>query len=80
MRKQSAERFQLPHNDPVQRMAFYMTLADKSPLADRIRASAEQLGELKYPVTLKHLGDAPRGLNKSERAELARWIDTLDRL
>jgi len=73
-------RFQPPHNDPVQRLAIYMTMANKSPLANRIRASAERLGEMKYPVTLKHLGDAPRGLNQTELAELARWIDTLDRL
>ena len=75
-----SRRLRLPHNDPVERVAFYMTLAEKSQLADRIRAGAERLAAMKYPVTLKHLGDVPRDLNKSERAELARWIDTLDRL
>jgi hypothetical protein len=35
---------------------------------------------MKYPVILrKHPGD-PRPLDDKERAELVRWIDTLDRL
>ena len=35
---------------------------------------------MKIPVTVKNLGDVPRYLNAEELAELARWIDTLDRI
>jgi hypothetical protein len=32
-----------------------------------------------YPVTVKDLGEQPGYLNDEQLAELARWIDTLDR-
>ncbi len=32
------------------------------------------------PVVVKNLGATPRYLNAAELAELARWIDTLDRI
>jgi len=35
---------------------------------------------MKVPVTLKDLGEQPRYLNADELAELARWIDMLDRI
>jgi hypothetical protein len=34
----------------------------------------------KFPVTLKSLGEQPRELTAEELTELARWIDTLDRI
>ena len=73
-------RPQPPHNDPVQRLAFYIAVAEKSALAKRIGHDVELLRTLKYPVTLKGLGDTPRSLNADDIAELTRWIDTLDRL
>ena len=39
----------------------------------------KRFGDLKIPTTLKKLPEA-RELNDDERAELARWIDSLDRL
>jgi hypothetical protein len=39
-----------------------------------------QLRKLRYPVTAKDLGPEPRDLSADEVAELARWIDTLDRI
>jgi hypothetical protein len=36
--------------------------------------------ELKYPVLQKELDDNAHELNEAQRTELARWIDTLDRL
>ena len=41
---------------------------------------ATRLRTEKYPVTLKDLGPAPRPLSADELAELARWIDSLDRI
>jgi hypothetical protein len=35
---------------------------------------------MKYPVTIKELGPDSRDLAPEELAELARWIDSLDRI
>ena len=35
---------------------------------------------MKFPVTTKELDGKPRQLNKKEREQLARWVDTLDRI
>jgi serine protease Do len=67
-------------NDPIQRLAFYTTVADKSPLAAAVKAGAKRLTDMKYPVTVKSLGEQPRYLNDEELSELVRWIDTLDRI
>jgi len=45
-----------------------------------IRRTVSQLRTLRYPVTAKDLGPEPRDLTADEVAELARWIDTLDRI
>ncbi|MFN0016896.1 MAG: PDZ domain-containing protein [Pirellulaceae bacterium] len=73
-------RSAVPENDPLVRLAFYFGSSDKSPSAAGIKAASERLKAMKYPVTSKALGDAPRDLNSAELAELARWIDTLDRI
>ena len=44
-----------------------------------LRTRVDRLSEMKYPVTVKDLGEEERPLNDDERAELVRWIDTLDR-
>ncbi len=67
-------------NDPIQRLAFYTTIADKSPLAAAVKAGVKRLTDMRYPVTVKSLGDEPRYLNDEELSELVRWIDTLDRI
>jgi poly(3-hydroxybutyrate) depolymerase len=69
-----------PANDPIFRLAFYTTTAEQSPLAKRIEAGVKQLRDQKYPVTVRDLGERSRRLNDEERAELIRWIDTLDRI
>jgi len=69
-----------PKNDPLHRLAFYVATAKKSPSAAGVARAATQLREMKHPVTLKDLGEEPRYLNADELAELARWIDTLDRI
>ncbi len=73
-------RLTAPANDPLERLALYLTTAANSQVKDRVQQQAEQLRKLGYPVTIHDLGDAPRYLNAEETAELARWVDTLDRL
>ena len=70
----------LPQNEPIYRLAFYLTTAEKSPLAAQISRSIEQLRTMRYPVTVRSLGEQVRPLREAERAEIVRWIDTLDRI
>ncbi len=67
-------------NEPLERMAFYVARAAKSPHASAVEKGIEQLRKAKYPVTVKDLGDDPRPLEPAERTELSRWMDCLDRL
>jgi len=69
-----------PENEPPHRLAFYLAKAEQSEHADRIEAAVTRLRQLKYPVSVKDLGEKPRDLNSEELAELVRWIDTLDRI
>ncbi len=71
---------QIPSNDPVFRQAFFITNAKQAAAAKGIEATVEQLRTQKFPVTVKDLGDSSRPLTVDELAELARWIDSLDRI
>jgi S1-C subfamily serine protease/dienelactone hydrolase len=73
-------RTSMPDTDPINRLAIYLGCAEKSPAAAGLKAVAESLREAKFPVTQKSLGEKPRDLTEDELAELARWIDTLDRI
>jgi serine protease Do len=70
----------IPATDAVQRQVFYLASAQQSSAAAQIQATIQQLRGLKYPVTTKDLGETSRPLTADDRAELARWIDTLDRI
>lgn len=69
-----------PDNDPLHRLAIYLTTAKESRRADAIKRATDRLREMKIPVTVKDLGEKPRYLNDEELAELVRWIDMLDRI
>ncbi len=69
-----------PENDPALRRAFYLAWGRKSEQAGPLKELVARLRAMKYPVTLKDLGPQPRYLTSEELAELARWIDTLDRI
>ena len=71
---------QPPSNEPIHRLAIYIASAGKSRLAGPIKQFSAALEKMKYPVTLKNLGDTPRYLNDEELAQLVRWIDMLDRI
>jgi serine protease Do len=70
----------VPPTDAVQRQVFYLATAKQSGSAEQMQATIKQLRALKYPVTVKDLGDTARPLSEEERSELARWTDTLDRI
>jgi serine protease Do len=71
---------QIPPTDPVQRQVFFVASAKKSAVAAQAQASIERLRALKHPVTVKDLGEDARPLTTEENAELARWLDALDRI
>ncbi len=70
----------IPEADPAHRLAFYMATVAQSRAASLIRQTISQLRQMRYPVTTKDLGPQPRDLTADEVADLARWIDTLDRI
>ena len=69
-----------PENDPINRLAFFFGTAEKSASAAMQKAVIARLEASKFPVTQKALGEQPRELTADELAELARWLDTLDRI
>ena len=73
-------RSQIPATDPVFRLAVYSAAAEKSAVAEQVKATVKRLSDLKFPVTPKTLAASGRDLNDEELAELVRWIDTLDRI
>jgi serine protease Do len=73
-------RAKVPDSDPINTLAFYLGTAEKSPAAAALKALIARLQAAKLPVTQKSLGAQPRDLTADELAELARWVDTLDRI
>jgi hypothetical protein len=71
---------QFPQPDPVNRQAFYTTLATNSEQAALVEAGIERLRQLKYPVIVQEIGEQARYLTAEELEGLARWIDSLDRI
>jgi serine protease Do len=73
-------RLRVPPNEPMQRLALFFSVAEKSPRTEGIGRNAEKLSEIKYPVIVREHEGEPRDWNAGELSELVRWIDTLDRL
>ncbi|MEX0677506.1 MAG: PDZ domain-containing protein [Pirellulales bacterium] len=71
---------QLPETDPVNRLAFYTTLATKTEQTAAIESGIKRLRELKFPVVVKEVGEQARYLTVEELEELVRWFDSLDRI
>lgn len=69
----------MPENDPLLRLAFYLAAAEKTPTGMLLPRVAAPLSKENFAVTLKTL-PAQRDLEGDELAELARWIDSLDRI
>jgi serine protease Do len=73
-------RTKSPENDPINRLAFYVATAEKSATAPQIKALVTRLEAAKFPVVQRPLGEQPRDLTAGELSELARWLDSLDRI
>ena len=74
-------RAPLPANDPLNRLAILIQLADKSPLNERITSNIETIEEQKIPVTQIVADDERKeGASLEDRRVILRWLDTLDRL
>jgi poly(3-hydroxybutyrate) depolymerase len=69
-----------PEIDPDHRLAIYLGKAKASQQAQLIQVTLGRLAASKVPVTQKDLGNTARDLTPAEVAELARWIDMLDRI
>jgi serine protease Do len=70
-----------PENEPINRLAFFTTKSGKGRTpARQVDAIVSRLREMKYPVTVRDLGEEGRYLSDDELAELVRWMDTLDRM
>jgi predicted esterase len=66
---------------PNQPLAFYLHAGAKDPLAKAVAESKAKLIEHKYPVVHRETEDAGHQyLDEKAVDELARWIDSLDRL
>ncbi len=75
---QPRRRSVLP-NDPVHRLAVYSAKGAKAGSVARIDSGVSKLREARYPVTVVNLSDDTHYLSAEELADLARWIDALDR-
>jgi len=67
-------------NEPTYRLAYYVAHPEDGPLATQNQGAIERLRGMRYPVSARPLGEKVRSLNDDERAEVIRWIDTLDRI
>lgn len=71
---------ELPQNEPAAPLAVYAAWPSQTPNLPRITKGMDELRTQKFPVTTRSLGEQPRPLADGELAELARWIDSLDRI
>jgi len=69
-----------PPNDPAYRQAFFVAASTQPRDAARAGRAVSLLRGAQYPVTVCPLGPVPRPFTPEELAELARWIDALDRI
>jgi hypothetical protein len=68
-----------PANEPSQRVAIFAAIPAAKDVAAQVGQSLEQFSEAGFPVTTVTTSDDTGKLTESQREELARWIDTLDK-
>jgi len=73
-------RTNLKPNDPVERLSIYAITPAASKLKPAIQARLKQLEQMKYPVHKVESADAQGRLDAGGREQLARWIDSLDKI
>jgi serine protease Do len=69
-----------PDNDPIERLSIVVIAYADSKLQARVQRNVDLLREMKYPVIRKELPTAKPDLDDQTRAEVLRWIDTLDKI
>lgn len=70
-----------PENDPDFRQQMYLCCGDQDLLLKRVEATASGLRKLKYPCAFRTLtGRSHEYPVADDTAEIARWIDLLDRI
>jgi S1-C subfamily serine protease/predicted esterase len=71
-----------PHDNVAQqRLAFFIAAGDKDPLVKAIGESIKKLSDRKFPViyrVIKNMG--AQYLDDKTQNEMARWVESLDRL
>lgn len=73
-------RLRVPDNDPLQRLAVFSAVPEKSRSQAPVEAGLEALRERKFPVHAVTQEEGAQGLDRAERELLVRWMDLLDRL
>jgi serine protease Do len=72
-----------PESHPSFPFRFFISYSDASPARDRFRSLSKFLREMKYAVTVQTTNTATRAPvypDAEAIAELARWVDSLDRI
>ena len=66
-------------SEPSRRLAIYSAAGEQVAAAPLTRAGLKKLVDAGLPVTIQNIADSQGVLGDTERAHLARWIDTLDK-
>jgi S1-C subfamily serine protease len=68
-------------NQPDRPLAFYLVVGERDPLAKAINDSRSKLADHRIPTIYREIAGAGRQyLDEATLDELARWIDSLDRM
>ncbi|MDB5337170.1 MAG: mucD 3 [Planctomycetaceae bacterium] len=78
---QTVLRLPPPDNEPDFSLQLFLIGVEKNPLTKGVKANADALRKLKFPVVYRLLpGDGTEYPAPSAVAEFARWLDVLDRI
>jgi serine protease Do len=69
----------VPPSEPSPRLSIFAAVPTAKRDAAQINQGLQKLSEAGYPVTTISTQEKSRSLTDSQREELARWIDSLDR-
>jgi poly(3-hydroxybutyrate) depolymerase len=69
----------VPANEPAERTAIFAGIPVAKDVAAQMADGLKNVSEAGYPITTLVAVEATGALTGSQREELARWIDTLDR-
>ncbi len=71
-------------NNPAQRLSFFMVVGGKDPALEAIKTTKPKLAEKKFPIIYHELPEHGNGYLEAAHADLlrqlARWVDSLDRI